>query len=132
MDQATGEVERVAFAPGFLRGLCFLDGYAIVGSSRPREGDLYSGLGLDETLIEKGLKPRLGLFVIELATGNVVEWLFVDGPMRELFDVAALPGVRRPMALGLVAEDIRTAVFFDSSTVERSASGRWARVGSAS
>lgn len=132
VDPASGEVEKVAFAPGFLRGLCFLDGYAVVGSSRPREGDLYSGLGLDDTLIEKGLKPRLGLFVVELATGNVVEWLFVEGPMREVFDVAVLPGVRRPMALGLVAEDIRTAVFFDSSSVERSDSGRWSRTGLAS
>ncbi len=126
VDPGTGAVEKVAFAPGFLRGLCFLDGYAVVGSSKPREGDLYSGLGLDETLVERNLKPRLGLFIIELATGNVVEWLFVDGPMRELFDVVALPGVRRPMALGLVADDIRKAVFFDSAAVARGADGRWA------
>jgi uncharacterized protein (TIGR03032 family) len=132
IDPSTGAVEKVAFAPGFLRGLCFLDGYAVVGSSRPREGDLYSGLGLDDTLIERNLKPRLGLFVIELATGNVVEWLFVDGPMRELFDVAALPGVRRPMAFGLVASDIRTAVFFDSASIDRGADGRWAPAGAVS
>lgn len=126
VDVDSGAVERVAFAPGFLRGLCFLDGYAVVGSSKPREGDLYSGLELDDTLLSQGLAPRLGLFVVELSTGNVVEWLFVDGPMRELFDVVALPGVRRPMALGIVADDVRRAVFYDSSSVARDGDGRWA------
>lgn len=125
VDPATGEVEIVAFAPGFLRGLCFLDGYAVVGSSRPREGDLYSGLPLDDALIKGNLKPRLGLFVIELATGKVVEWLFVDGPMRELFDVAAIRGVKRPMALGLVATDIRQAAFYASSSIAKGDDGAW-------
>jgi uncharacterized protein (TIGR03032 family) len=125
IDRKTGEVERVAWAPGFLRGLGFVGDYAVVGSSRPREGDLYSGLELDDALAAAGEKPKLGLFVIDLRSGEVVEWLFIDGPMRELFDVTVLPGVRRPMALGLIAPEIKQRIYFDSNRIQRDPDGSW-------
>ena len=125
IDRKTGEVERVAWAPGFLRGLGFVGDYAVVGSSRPREGDLYSGLELDGALAAAGEKPKLGLFVIDLRSGEVVEWLFIDGPMRELFDVTVLPGVRRPMALGLIAPEIKQRIYFDSNRIQRDPEGSW-------
>ena len=132
VDPDAGTWEPVAFAPGFLRGLTFVDGYAIVGSSKPREGDLYSGMSLDAALAREGTSPRLGLFVVELATGNVVEWLFLEGEMRELFDVVALPGVRRATAVGLVADEIRRHTWFDADAMARGADGRWRATASTS
>jgi uncharacterized protein (TIGR03032 family) len=107
VDLERGGFEAVAVAPGFLRGLCLVGHYAVVGSSRPRRGDIYSGLPLDDRLERSGEEPRLGLFVVDTITGEVVEWLLVEGPVRELFDVLALPGVRRPMAIGLFTDEIR-------------------------
>jgi uncharacterized protein (TIGR03032 family) len=114
IDLDRGAFEPVAFAPGFVRGLCFAGDYAIVGSSKPRHGDLYSGLALDDRLEADGLEPRLGLFVVDLRSGEIVEWLLIDGPFREIFEVVALPGVRRPQSVGLLSDEIQTAIRFDS------------------
>jgi uncharacterized protein (TIGR03032 family) len=115
VDMEAGRFEPVAFAPGFVRGLCFVGHYAVMGSSKPRHGDLYSGLALDDALAAEGEDPRLGLFVVDLRSGEVVEWFFIDGEIRELFEVVALPGVRRPMALGIVSDEIASSVWFDSA-----------------
>lgn len=114
IDLATGTFEPVAFAPGFVRGLCFVGDYAVIGSSKPRHGDLYSGLALDERLSRAGVDPCLGLFVIDLRSGQIAEWMLLDGPFREIFEVIALPGVRRPQSVGLLSDEIQTAVRYDS------------------
>ena len=114
-----GTWREVGFAPGFLRGLAFVGNYAIAGSSMPREGDLYSGLPLDDRLAEANQRPRLGLFIFDLRTGSVAHWLFVEGASREIFDVITLPGVRRPMAYGIVGSELADSVWIDSSNGKR-------------
>lgn len=118
VDLDGGRFEPVAFAPGFLRGLTFVNDFAVVGSSKFRDGGLYSGLPLDDILAAAGTGPKLGLFVIDLRTGGIAEWLLVEsGVLHELFDVIALPGVRRPMALGLVTDEIEHAIWYDSASM---------------
>ncbi|MGB8644908.1 MAG: TIGR03032 family protein [Anaerolineae bacterium] len=126
IDLARGQMEPVAFAPGFLRGLDFYGDYAIVGSSKPRHGDMYSGLGLDDELSKRNSKPHLGLFIINLRTGAISDWLFVEGPARELFDVVVLPGVRQPMALGLITDEIKSSLWFDAEAYARQEQGEHA------
>jgi uncharacterized protein (TIGR03032 family) len=118
-DLDRGRFEPVAFAPGFLRGLTFVDDWAVVGSSRFRGGSLYSGLPLDDALAKAGTEPRLGFFIVDLTSGQLAEWLIIEGPMHELFDVVALRGVRRPMALGLIDDEIEHAIWFDSGELVR-------------
>ncbi|MCW2832711.1 MAG: hypothetical protein JWN68_664 [Nocardioides sp.] len=112
IDLERGRFEPVAALPGFARGLCFVGNYAVVGTSKPRHGDIYSGLALEDRLASRGWPPRLGIFVVDLNSGEVVEWLQVDGVARELFEVMALPGVRRPAALGLRSDEIATQFRF--------------------
>ena len=112
IDITRGAFEPVAFGPGFFRGLCFTDHYAIVGSSKPRRGDIYSGLELDDALEARGMEPHLGIFVIDIRSGELIHWLLVEGPVRELFDVCALPGVRRPAAIGLIGSEVRSDLWF--------------------
>ena len=38
--------------------------------------------------------------IIDLKSGSVVEWVRLDGPVTELFDVTFLDDVKCPMALG--------------------------------
>lgn len=118
-----GEQDRswtpVGYGPGFLRGLTFVgDDHAVIGSSKPRHGDIYSGLPLDERLAAHGDEPHLGLFVMRLSTGAIEEWLEFEGPLREVYDVAALPGVRCPTAIGLVAADIKERLWLDGAELE--------------
>jgi hypothetical protein len=55
-------------------------------------------------------EPWCGIQVIDLDTGTCVEWFRLDGAVAEIFDVAVLPGVACPMALGFVSNDIRTLI----------------------
>ena len=109
VDPASGKFEPVAFCPGYLRGLAFSGKYALVGLSKPRE-KTFSGLALDATLAAKKAEPQCGLMVIDLDSGDAVHWIKISGIISELYDVAMLPGVRRPAALGLKADDIKRTV----------------------
>ncbi|MEQ8383079.1 MAG: TIGR03032 family protein [Coleofasciculus sp. A1-SPW-01] len=110
VDLERGSFESVAFCPGYLRGLAFSGDFAIVGLSKPRENRTFSGLALDEKLESKQAEPRCGLFVIDLRSGDIVHWLRIEGIVTELYDVAVLPGMRRPMAIGFKSDEIRRVV----------------------
>ncbi|HJV68770.1 TIGR03032 family protein [Ideonella sp.] len=103
----SGRFVPLAFCAGYLRGLCFVDDFALVGLSKPRDNKTFSGLPLDERLHARGAEARCGVQVIDLRTGDAVHWLRFDGIVDELYDVIPLPGVRTPMALGFKTDEIR-------------------------
>lgn len=107
IDMVNGAFERVALCPGYARGLTFAGDFAVVGLSRPRNNPSFSGLKLEEELKQHHAEPRTGLHVIDLNTGDAVHWLRIEGKIEELYDVAALPSVRRPQALGFKTDEIR-------------------------
>jgi uncharacterized protein (TIGR03032 family) len=108
VDLVRGRFEPIAFCPGYLRGLVFVDRFAVVGLSRPRaENKTFAGLELGDALAARGVSARCGLMVIDLRTGDIVHWLNIAGVVEELYDVAVLPGVVRPMALGFKSDEIR-------------------------
>jgi uncharacterized protein (TIGR03032 family) len=105
-----GRFEPLTFCPGYLRGLAFTGNYAVVGLSHPRHDKTFSGLALQEELAKRGAEARCGLLIIDLRTGDVSQWLRVEGLVRELYDVAVLPQVSRPMALGFKTEEIHRTI----------------------
>ncbi len=107
---ASGRVEPLTFCPGYLRGLAFVGDHAVVGLSRPRDDQTFSGLELDDGLAKRGAEARCGLLFIDLKSGDAVHWLRVEGVVRELYDVAVLPHVARPMALGLKTDEIQRMI----------------------
>lgn len=114
LEPDSGRFEPVCFCPGYLRGLAFHGGFALVGMSRCRERRTFSGLALDERLRDRGEEARCGVGVIDLTTGSLVHWLELSGGVRELYDVQVLPGVRCPMALGPGSPEMRGMVTFES------------------
>jgi uncharacterized protein (TIGR03032 family) len=113
IDPETGASDDIAFCPGFLRGLSFHRGYAVVTASLPREGS-FSGLQLDASLKARDGEPRCGVFVINLRHGDIVEWIRIEGPVRELFDVTVLPDVQCPMSIGLAAPELRSMITIEA------------------
>jgi uncharacterized protein (TIGR03032 family) len=109
VDDRTGQVRDHAFLPGFLRGLAFHGGAAVVGLSLPRDRS-FAGLELDENLKRKDADPWCGIQVIDVRTGDVLQWLRLEGQVRELFDVTVIPGVRCPMAVSPQAQEFATTV----------------------
>ncbi|HJS31586.1 MAG TPA: TIGR03032 family protein [Alphaproteobacteria bacterium] len=110
VDQETRRFTAVAFCPGYLRGLDFIDEFAVVGCSKQRENRTFSGLTLDERLARENAGPRCAIYVVDMRTGDVVHWLRIEGVIRELYDVAMLHGVRRPSMLGFKTDEIRRVI----------------------
>ena len=110
VDVASGQFQPVTFCPGYLRGLAFHRGFAVAGLSKPRRDLAFSGLALERHLSERDAEPRCGIVVIDLATGDLVHWLYIEGDIGELYDVVVFPNVIRPMALGLVTDEIRRSI----------------------
>ena len=110
VDLDSGKFEPVCFCPGYLRGLAFHGDFAIVGLSEARENKTFQGLPLDDALKEKNATARCGLQVIDLRSGDAVHWVRIEGVVRELYDVVALPDVIRPMAIGFRTDEIRRVI----------------------
>lgn len=115
VDLKRGVFEPVTFCPGYLRGCAFIGDFAIVGLSKARGKKTFSGLALDENLRTRDSEARCGLLVIDLRTGDIVHWLRIEGVVEELYDVAVLPGVRRPMAIGFKTDEIRRMITIGSA-----------------
>lgn len=114
IDPQTGAKEDIAFCPGFLRGLALVDGFAVVTLSLPRNG-AFKGLELDEAIKSRDGEPWCGVMIIDLRTGDTVEWIKLDGEITELFDVAVMPDTICPMAVGIDAPEMRSIITFDSN-----------------
>ncbi|HYD71394.1 TIGR03032 family protein [Azospirillum sp.] len=104
VDPAAGRFEPLCFCPGFARGLAFHGRWAVIGLSRPRAGNrTFDGLRLGARLADKGASPRCGFVVVDTETGTLAHGLTAHHTIDELYDVAVLPGARRPEAVGLTA-----------------------------
>lgn len=112
VDLDSGAFEPRVFCPGFLRGLAFHNDHAIVGLSLPRDGS-FSGLELDAELKRRDADPWCGVQIVNLASGDIVEWIKLEGSVSELFDVTVLPGVRWPIATGFLSEEIHKLHTFE-------------------
>ena len=80
-----GRAEPVIRLPGWTRGLCFVGGYAFVGTSRviPRFRQYAPGLDVDAS--------RCGVHAVDLATGRVAGSLFWPAG-NQIFAIEWLPG----------------------------------------
>lgn len=116
VDPASGTVTPVAFLPGYARGLAFVGRSAVIGLSRPRHNQTFQGLALEEALAAKDTAPRSGLLIVDIDTGRHVEWLRFEHTIDELYDVAILPGIRQPEAIGFRGDDIKQAVRVERPT----------------
>lgn len=111
VDFASGKFEPVAFCPGYLRGLSFVNGYAVVGLSAGRDKS-QSGLKLEDNLREKGAVGRCAVQVIDLERGDVLHEIRILGDVKELYDTAVLPGIRVPGTVGFMSEEIWNRINF--------------------
>ena len=112
VDAESGTKEDVAFCPGFLRGLSLHAGHAVVTVSKPRDG-AFSGLALQGELERRDGEPWCGICIVDRRSGDIVEWIRFAGEINELFDVAVIPDVACPMALGIASSDIQSMITFE-------------------
>lgn len=90
----TGEV--VAEVPGYARGLALHGPFAFIGLSRIRETSTFGNLPISK----RKDSLRCGVCVVNVETGQTLASLEFERGVEELFDVSALPGLRRPTVRG--------------------------------
>jgi uncharacterized protein (TIGR03032 family) len=116
VDGKARRFEPRTFCPGYARGLAFVgNDHAIVGLSLPRQNRTFQGLPLDEALARNGSEPRCGLIVVDTKTGDTIAWVRIEGVVRELYDVAFIPGVRNPSAIGFKSDEILRVITVDEN-----------------
>lgn len=113
LDTNSGVFNPVTFCPGYARGLTMIGNYAVIGLSQSRDNKTFQGLPLNDALKDKDVDARCGLLIVDLTTGDAVEWVRIEGVVQELFDVAVLPGVRCPSAIGLKGQEILKVISID-------------------
>ncbi|MFH1921744.1 MAG: TIGR03032 family protein [Planctomycetota bacterium] len=106
VDPSTGESTSVCGLPGYLRGLCFVGPYALVGMSKIRETHIFGGLPIQE----RARKLLCGVAVIDLRSGLLAGMLEFTSGCEELYDVQFLPGIRQPMILNMEKPAVRLAI----------------------
>lgn len=104
-----GTFKSITFIPGFLRGLDFVGKYAIIGSSQDRHEKRFSGLKLNDILKEKKVEARCGIYIVDITNGYIISTISFNN-MKELYDVALIPGARRPRFLD-IAHDIDENIY---------------------
>jgi protein O-GlcNAc transferase len=95
VDPLSRQHEVVCALPGFGRGLAFVGDFALVGLSQIREQHIFGGLPIQSQF------DRLlaGVAVVNLKTGEFAGLLKFPTGSQELYDVAFLPNLLRPMLL---------------------------------
>lgn len=95
----------VATLPAYLRGLCFVGPFALIGMCQIRERHIFGDLP-----VQQRFKQLLcGVAVVDLRNGQQVAQLEFTSGVQELYEVQFLPGIRRPMILDPEREAARQA-----------------------
>lgn len=120
IDKKAGTFEPLCFLPGFARGVTFAGNHAIIGVSQDRKERTFEGLALQDRMAEKGINAKCMIAIVNLQTGDIEHSLEIDGPVRELYDVAMLEEISRPMLLGFKTAEVRFQIRptpFDKNTL---------------
>jgi hypothetical protein len=94
--------------------LAIHNGHAIVTASLPRDGT-FKGLELEDNIRAREGEPWCGVYVINLRSGDIVQWIRLEGFIKELFDVGVLPEVQCPMAIGLGTTELAQTITYEGA-----------------
>ena len=74
-----------------------------MGVSLPRP-ETFDSLLLNTRLKDEARQPHVGIAVIDLKTGNCIEWLWLRGDVREIYSVVVMRDVQSPVAFSQDSE----------------------------
>ena len=104
-DPASGTAGVVCTLPAYLRGLCLIGRFAVVGLCQIREQHIFGGLPVQQ----RHQQLMSGLAVVDLPTGQLVGTFEFTAGCTEIYDVQFLPGVRNANLLNLSDDAVRQA-----------------------
>ena len=114
IDFDKNEFIKCAFVPTFLRGMDFIDNYAIVAGSLPRHDPAFGELPIGSEIEKRSLDPTCGVWVINLDTFDAEHQLFFNLPVKELYDVSIIPQTKRTRVLDLTDPTLLNLFYLNS------------------
>ncbi len=88
VDMTRGTTDVVCALPGFVRGLDFVDHFALIGLSRIRTSSVFAGL----PIAERSDELKCGVAAVDLRTGRLAGGFQFDTVVEETFAIGILPG----------------------------------------
>ena len=104
-DPAKGSAGVVCTLPAYLRGLCLIGRFAVVGMCQIREKHIFGGLPVQQQFQDL----LSGLAVIDLPTGKLVGTFEFTAGCTEIYDVQFVPGARNVNVLNTTDDVTRQA-----------------------
>jgi uncharacterized protein (TIGR03032 family) len=105
VDVQTGQMDVIAELPGYPRGMALHDRYAFIGLSQIRETATFGGV----PVAERTDKRKCGVWVADIVSGKIIEFIEFQQTVHEVFDVQLLPGIQFPALIGLEKQTIQRA-----------------------
>jgi len=109
-----GKFQPKKFIPGFLRGLDFINNYAVVCASSDRHDAAFEHIPLGRILKSQSRDARVGIFIIDLDTYTIKEHFEfkkkTNGTLPEMYDVIILPNICRPYINDLSAQSSKVII----------------------
>lgn len=104
----------VVFIPGFIRGITFINKYAIINTSMDRHDYAFKDLPLGHIIEKSGhTRPIAGFHIFDLHDGVIKHHFEFLDPKTELYDIVCLKGVRRPRIVGIYEKDLSETFHLD-------------------
>ncbi|AYV82228.1 MAG: TIGR03032 family protein [Homavirus sp.] len=100
--------KEIAFIPGFLRGLKFIDTYAVIGMSMDRHEKLFSGLPLNDIMKNKKINPRCGIKIVNIVTGDIEHSIELINVM-EIYGIGIVENSKTTRLLDLTTDSLINA-----------------------
>lgn len=94
---AQGKAEVVCRLPAYLRGLCFVGSYALVGLCQVREGGPFKEM----PVAQRGDTRLCGVAIVDLRRGTSVGFLKLTSGCTEIYDIRFIAGRQRPGVLNV-------------------------------
>jgi hypothetical protein len=67
-----------------------------------------------DRLATEKVESRCAVYIIDTKTGDIAHWLRIEGVVTELYDVIALPGIKRPSMIGFRSQEVRRMVSIEA------------------
>lgn len=109
IEDTSNRFVEITFMPGFLRGLKFINNYAVIGMSMDRHERCFSGLPLNDIMKAKKIEPKCGIKIVNINTGDVEHSIELNNVI-EMYGIGIIENSETSRLLDLLNESLVNAI----------------------
>lgn len=102
VNPVTKSFVQLKFIPGFLRGLDFINDYAVITSSLDRHDYAFKNTPLSDNLHKNNIESKCGIWFVNMNDFSIEHCIEFTGGVVELYDICILPNIgKRPRIINI-------------------------------